>query len=132
MGEFPKLREYLNSMEWAEEDQRWLIRYWANAATKSPTRSDEYFNFLVDNANLPDAFKQQVADVWTGAANIDAGRLFRFAHSQGVNPKDPRYTALASIILPSLEYAGDDHALKLAALVARYKLIVGRKTADEF
>ena len=83
------------------------------------------------NSNLPDAFRHQVADVWTGAANIDAGRLFRFAHARGVNRKDPRYSTLASIILPTLEYAGADQALKLAALVAKYKLIVGRKTAEE-
>ena len=132
MGEFPKLEEYLDSMEWADDDRRWLIRYWTNAATDSPAGSNAYFGYLVDNANIPDPFRHQVADVWTGAANIDASKLFKYAHGHGVNPKDPRYTTLASIILPTLEYAGADQALKLAALVVKYRLIVGRKTAEEF
>ncbi len=132
MGEFPELEAYLKSMEWEDDDRRWLIRYWADAATNLPAGSKEYFRYLVDNANVPDAFRHQVADVFTGAANIDAGKLFRYAHGHGVNPQDPRYTTIASIILPTLEHAGADQALKLAALVVKYRLIVGRKTAEEF
>src|SRR4051812_13781546 len=105
-AEFPKLQLYLKSLEWDDHDRRWLVNYWANAATTSGVPEKEYFRALVDDADLTDKFRQQIADIWVGNAAIDAGRLFRWARTRGVNPKDGRFTTLASLILPSLENAG--------------------------
>jgi hypothetical protein len=132
MDQFPELEKYLNSMEWESADRKYLVNYWADAAANDPISAKSYFKGLIASADLTPAFKRMVADPFEGNSDTDAGRLFQWAWGRGVNPKDERFTTLGSILLPTLENAGADQALKLAALIAKYKLIVKRRVAEEF
>ena len=64
----------------------------------------------------------QVIGVWTGSPEVDARTLVLFAVNQGVNPQDPRFTVLGSILKPLLQNVGLDIASQIIALIIKYRL----------
>lgn len=82
-----------------------------------------YFRSLIMGANLPPEFREQRAGGWTGAASFDARELVNWALARGVNPANPQYTTLGSILEPELGSSGLDTASTIAAIMVAYKLI---------
>ena len=84
---------------------------------------DEYFSRLIRQADLPQPFKQQRQRGWSSNARDDALKLVAWALAKGTNPKDPRYTTLASILLPELPVLGLEDAATVVATVSAYRLV---------
>jgi len=102
-----------------------LVKLLAKNAMAAPANVgvQGYFRSLIMGANLPPEFQEQRAGGWTGAASFDARELVNWALARGVNPANPRYTTLGSILEPELGSSGLDTASTIAAIMVAYKLI---------
>jgi len=106
------------------QDIQRLVQLLTKNALTAPMKVgvEGYFHGLVMEANLPPSFQAQRAGGWTGAASNDALELVNWALARGVNPADPRYTTLGSILEPELDRSGLNIAATIAALIVTYKL----------
>ena len=64
----------------------------------------------------------EVIGVWKGDPDADARTLVLWAVNKGVNPQDPRFTVLGSILKPLLPNIGLDIASQIIALIISYGL----------
>ena len=92
---------------------------------------DGFFRRLIQQADLSREFKLQRQNVWSGQPKQDALDLVDWALEKGRNPVDPKYTTLASILLPELKSLGFEKAATVVALVSAYKLILDPPLLDE-
>ncbi|MDJ0691999.1 MAG: trypsin-like peptidase domain-containing protein [Xenococcaceae cyanobacterium MO_188.B32] len=103
-------------------DTEELIKMLARQATFAPIGPQAFFINLVRQANLPQNFVMEVIGVWTGNPDFDARTLVQWAVNKGVNPQDPRFTVLGSILKPLLQNVGLDIASQIIALIIKYRL----------
>ncbi|NEJ69898.1 trypsin-like serine protease [Rhizobium phaseoli] len=120
------IRDLIKSMEWKHSDKEGLIDLWMSAAIKAPPEQKgiPFFRAMVDAAELNDDFRAEMANPFKGGARDDARTLFVWAQGKGVNPANPKYTTLGSIMYPTLFSFGVEQARLTAALIVKYKLIV--------
>lgn len=83
----------------------------------------DYFKNLIAQANVPQEFKFQQQDNWTGRLDDDARTLVSWACTRGVNPSDRRMTTLAAILEPELSQIGADQAGALVKIMVADDLI---------
>jgi V8-like Glu-specific endopeptidase len=103
-------------------DSETLIKILAKQATFAPVGPQAFFRNLVLQANLPESFVMQVIGIWSGNPDIDARTLVQWANNQGINPQDPRFTVLGSLVQPLLQNVGLDTAGAVIALIVHYGL----------
>ncbi len=89
-----------------------------------------FFKYLVDKADLPQAWRQGIAGAWTGNANYDARALINWAIARDVNPSDRRYTTLGSILQALLQHLGFQDASTIAAMIIVYQLFLDKKLLE--
>jgi hypothetical protein len=92
---------------------------------------DHLFQRMIQQADLTKDFKLQRQGGWSGRAKQDALDLVDWALEKGRNPADPRYTTLASILMPELGNLGFDQRATVVALVSAYKLILDQHLLDD-
>lgn len=90
-----------------------------------------YLRSLVMNADLPQEYKDQQHGGWTGDPAEDAKSLVRWANEQGINPLDPKFTTLGSILWPELGRLGPDKAAVIVAIMVSTSLIRDKTKAAE-
>ena len=90
----------------------------------------DYFRRLIQQADLTKTFKLQRQDGWSGQTKSDALNLVDWALKKGRNPADPKYTTLASILMPELSNLGFDDAATVVATISAYKLILDTTLLD--
>ena len=93
--------------------------------------SDRYFRQLFQQADFNAAFKLQRQSGWSGLPKADALDLVDWAIDKGVNPKDPRFTTLASLLLPTLDGLGLDQATIIVAIILKYRLVLDGRLLEE-
>ncbi len=93
-----------------------------DAALASIAGPEQYFRDLVTRAELPAAFRAQLAGFGGGDPRASAIRLVRWADTQGTNPGDKRYTTLGSILEVLLDDVGLEAATGLVAVIVSYGL----------
>jgi hypothetical protein len=86
------------------QDRELLVEMLAKAAVNSGN-TEIYFKRLIQQANLPPEFKYQ-RQQFPGPADFEARGLVEWAMGKDVNPNDPRYTTLGSILEPELRHVG--------------------------
>src|SRR5262245_19889810 len=114
------------------EDIERLVDILANNAISAPADVGVkgYFRNLIIGAELPRAFKQQMAE-WTVDARLNATNLVQYALNKGTNPENRRYTTLGSILQPVLAAeSGLEQKAILSALIVTYKLFRDRSLLD--
>ncbi|MBY5783879.1 trypsin-like peptidase domain-containing protein [Rhizobium leguminosarum] len=128
------IRDLIKNMEWKHNDKEELIDFWRTKAIRAalPQRGIAFFRSLVDSAELNDDFRAEMANPFVGDANVDARTLFVWAQGKGVNPENPKYTTLGSIMLPTISSLGVDDARFTAAFIVKYKLIVDPEERRRF
>jgi Trypsin-like peptidase domain len=82
-----------------------------------------YLRDLIKSSVLPDKFRNQVLGKTFANLDVDSRDLVRWADSKGINPADPRLTALGSIIYVLLDDVGLDLAADLVAVMVVNRLI---------
>jgi hypothetical protein len=105
-----------------------LVDLLANNAAGAPLHVGVvgYFRNLINAADLPNEYKLERADGWTGAATYDARELVNWAWRKGVNPQDTRYTTLGSALQAFLrQQPGVEQASLVVALMVRHRLVDG-------
>jgi hypothetical protein len=91
---------------------------------------DGYFRRLIQQADLTREFKLQRQSGWSGKPKSDALDLVDWALDKGRNPANPRYTTLASVLMPELTNLGFDDAALVVAIISAYKLILDPDLMD--
>jgi hypothetical protein len=84
----------------------------------------DYFRNLVAQANIPELFKYQQQENWTGRADQDARTLISWAHELGVNPNDNRTTTLGAILKPELGGLGANQAMSVVTIMMAEHMIL--------
>jgi endonuclease G len=112
-------------------DAEELIEILGTQAMIAPIGPPSFFRNLVLNANLPKPFVMEVIGGWTGNPDVDARSLVNWANNKGINPQDPRFTVLGSLLQPFLQKSllqpflqkvDLDTASSIVALIVRYNL----------
>ncbi len=111
----------------ADRIERILAKYVA----VQPSTPQDFFNFLVSRAGLPDVWVQNLRGTWRGAIPMDAHNLVKFAKEQGVNPNDKRYTTLGCILNELLPYLGFEDRVAIVALIIKYDLYLDQQALDD-
>lgn len=104
-------------------DRERLVRALSEQALGAPQGPTHYYRSLVAAADLPPQFRGQIAGAWSGDATADARSLVNWASVKGVNPADPRYATLGSLLLPFLEGVGADQRAETVALIVVHRLV---------
>ncbi len=100
-----------------------LVDGLAHIATTRPNISSrEYLRDLVNRAHLPQRWKQELTGGWTGNANVDVRNLIIWAIAQDINPQNPQFTTLGSILEPLLRDVGLEKTSLIVALISTYRL----------
>lgn len=107
-------------------DQQILVDILAEQAANDPISPQEFFKNLVGEANLTNHFKLEITGIWTGQPIYDAHKLVIWANAKGINPQDPQYTTLGSILSPLLEKVGLDIRQKIVAIIVVYQLYLSK------
>src|SRR2546427_176448 len=95
-----------------------------DAALASIAGPEQYFRDLVTRAELPAAFRAQLAGFGGGDPRASAIRLVRWADTQGTNPGDKRYTTLGSLLEVLLDDVGVEAATGLVAVLVSSGLVL--------
>lgn len=134
MGEVFSVRDIISRMEWEQGDKENLIQLWVQASIAAPMdqAGKKFFQSLIRQTRLTNQFRAQMADPFNGHADSDARTLFDWARGRGVNPADPKFTTLGSVMYPTLFQFGMDEARLMAALMVKYKLIVDPEERRRF
>lgn len=80
-----------------------------------------FFRDLVRAAELPQAMRQERAQ-WGGNPQSNAIDVVRWAQSKGMNPANPRWSVLGSVLLTLFVGAGLEQAALLASLIVAYRM----------
>jgi endonuclease G len=91
----------------------------------------QYFSKLILKATLPKNLQAERAYTWTGDPELDAIRLVNWAVNQGVNPSDPKYETLGSILAASLADWGLEEQRWIVAFIAVYGLYLDSNQLEE-
>jgi hypothetical protein len=120
------------SMEWQRRDEEAVVGFWLKRALNPPPGSNalRVFQGIIARANLPAPFNSELAGLTVEDAETTAWDLFRWALAKGVNPKEPEYFTLASLLLPSLARVGVDEASEIVAVLVKYGLLRGKTAAN--
>jgi hypothetical protein len=98
------------------------------AVSGDPAR---YLRDLVARAELPPQWRNQVIGSSNGNLAIATREIVRWAAARGVNPADPRFTVLGSVLAPLLDDIGPDVAADVVAVIVSYGLFRhGRPRVD--
>jgi V8-like Glu-specific endopeptidase len=126
--------ELKKRMDWDQEDKNALIDLWTKEAIDQPPNmiGIAFFQKLIRQAEWPDEFRAQMANPFQGDAGDDANTLFIFAKNRGVNPANPKYTTLGSLMYPTLFDFGVAQSQLTAALIVKYRLIVDPEERQRF
>ncbi|KST65526.1 response regulator [Mastigocoleus testarum] len=119
-----------NSYQLSDNDKEYLITTISRLATNSTTSSKEYFKALVNQLNLPEKWRNSIADIWTGDTNTDTSKLVNWVEQKKSYPNEsekPGYTVLGSLIEKLLEETGDRHFLEM---IISYELITDKSVLD--
>jgi len=115
------------SIELKPEDRETIVNLLSEQSAVYVDGPRAYFLKLVSASTLPMPFKISLSGVWGGDPYGNAGNLLDWALAKEINPADPQYTTLGSILKPLLTGeaglgvgVGDQHTL--AALIAAYRL----------
>jgi V8-like Glu-specific endopeptidase len=101
-----------------------MVDILANHAAGSFDTPQEFFKDLVEASCLPRVWTQEFAGGFQGDPQRDARRLVAWAINRGLNPDDPRYTALGAVLNALLlQKLSPDDARTVAAIVVGYGLI---------
>ena len=114
----------------SDDDKQYLITTLSRLATNSTTSSKEYFKGLVNQLNLPEKWRNSIADIWTGDTNTDTSKLMNWVEQKKSYPNESEksgYTVLGSLIEKLLEETGDRHLLKI---ITTYELITDENALD--
>ncbi len=114
----------------SDDDKQYLITTISRLATNSTTSSKEYFKGLVNQLNLPEKWRNSIADIWTGDTNTDTSKLMNWVEQKKSYPNESEksgYTVLGSLIEKLLEETGDRHLLKI---ITTYELITDENALD--
>jgi hypothetical protein len=84
---------------------------------------DAYLRGLVNKARLPQKFRLQVLGRKFPDLGLGTRDLIRWAAERGVNPADPRFTTLGSLLDPVLQEVGADQAADLVAVMITERLV---------
>lgn len=127
----PPVKLVRNDGDIQHRDREDLIKILAKQAAFSRVGPEAFFRNLVLEANLPDEFVMELAGGWTGSAELDARSLVRWSITKGINPKDPKFTTLGSILHPLLQDVGLDIASFIVALIVCYRLYCNEILLEE-
>ncbi len=111
-------------------DRQYLITTLSRLATNAPIPATEYFKGLVNQLNLPEKWRNSIADIWTGDTNTDTSKLMNWVEQKKSYPNESEksgYTVLGSLIEKLLEETGDRHLLKI---ITTYELITDENALD--
>ncbi|PWT82248.1 MAG: hypothetical protein C5B58_08540 [Acidobacteria bacterium] len=105
-----------------QQDINHLARILYEKAVGFGDNPKQYFSKLILKATLPKNLQAERAYNWTGDPELDAIRLVNWAINQGVNPGDPKYETLGSILAASLTDWGLEEQRWIVAFIAVYGL----------
>ena len=111
-------------------DRQYLITILSSLATNAPIPATEYFKGLVNQLNLPEKWRNSIADIWTGDTNTDTSKLVNWVEQKKSYPNEsekPGYTVLGSLLEKLLEETGDRHFLEI---IISYELITNESVLD--
>ena len=108
-----------------------LVDVLAALAATSLISPQEFFNDLVNRANLPQQWVFRLTGTWKGDSYIDARKLINWALAKDVNPNDKRFTTLGSILQPLLQEAGFNDAKFIVSLIIIHKLYTDKKLLEK-
>jgi V8-like Glu-specific endopeptidase len=105
-----------------------IVEILANRASLDLVGSEQaFFKNLIASSNLPQEHVRAVSGRFSGNAEFDARRLLDFAIGLKVNPIDPRYTVVGSLIVALLKQKpSPDDARTLVAILVGYQLILDK------
>ena len=115
------------SMEFRPEDREMLVNLLSKQAAAYSGGPQAYLQSLVSASALSEQVKMSLAGVWSGDPHANAGKLLDWAVAKGINPEDPRYTILGSILSPLLTGAqglgvGVGEQRMVGAVISAYRL----------
>lgn len=111
-------------VEIREEDVERIAAILAEQASNFDEGSRTFFRGLITRATLPAPFRMQLADFGGGDPRVTSLQLIRWARAKDVNPADPRYTTIGSILslLVGDGEIGLEAANTLVAIIVAYDL----------
>lgn len=90
-----------------------------------------YFRDLMRQANVPPDWVAETAGRWSGNVSVDARWLLDWAVAKDVNPDDPRYTTIGSVLTPVLNQLGLEGRRDIAAVIIARSLYLDDGLKDE-
>ncbi len=85
----------------------------------------EFFRNLVASAHLPEYVVRNVSGGFSGHPDFDARRLLDLAIGLKINPQEPQYTVLGSLVVALLKQdPSPDDARMLVAVLVGYQLVL--------
>lgn len=103
-------------------DRERIVQVLAQLASTYPAGPTYYYRDLIARADLPTGWTMGISGMWTGDAVADGRRLVLWAIARDVNPNDPRYTTLGSLLSALMEDQGLDQQSSIVALICAYRL----------
>ena len=86
-----------------------------------------YFMNLVSSSHLPDKWRAAILGGFSGNSNYNARNLVNYAIAQKINPKDPSYTTLGSVLRALLsEDLSPDDARVVVSIMIGYQLVLDK------
>ena len=99
-----------------------IVRALAQLASTYLPGPTAYYRDVITKADLLPDWAMQISGTWTGDALADARALVRWAIARDVNPNDPRYTTLGSLLSVILEDQGLEQRNSTVALIYAHNL----------
>jgi V8-like Glu-specific endopeptidase len=109
------------------EDQERFIRILSRLALYG---GNNFFRNLVLAADIPVQFQMTAIGALSGAADADALNLIKYTENLKTNPKNPKFTTLATILNELFNKAGVEDQRYFAALITKYGWYKDPQAAD--
>ncbi len=110
------------SRDMEQRDVEELVKILADRVFLSNLSSQVYLGNIARASNLPNNIAMNLAAALTGNPEFDARTFIQRSINQGVNPQDPKFTTLGSILNYLLPQLGLDDAKFIVALIVSYSL----------
>ena len=105
---------------------------WTRSAQPLAGGTQAYFMNLVSSARLPDRWRATVLGGFTGNAEHNARNLVNWAIAQKINPEDPSYTAIGSILRALLrQELSPDDARVVVSIMVGYELVLNKTKLND-
>ncbi|NEP53498.1 MAG: hypothetical protein F6K65_33755, partial [Moorea sp. SIO3C2] len=113
-----------------DQDKQELANIISQQASNALAGANNFFKNLIKSADLPQKWKNELADPWTGQTDEDAHKLIKWAIDKGINEDNEKHT-IVCILEILKEYLGEDDQNFVNKIINDYTYVGDITNEDE-